>query len=404
MDNQKKNAQIKELIAKLYNKKTDRGISASVETTIEINTLKSLLRIKVSDSQIIKTIVYTPITSDSSVEEFEKKIQLVQNKENEDDKKTEWQIFIPLTLKLPKQRIIIYDQIYKTVNKEDLAKYKIVDFFRHTIFNDIFLEPKTMPDDPKSYLEVSSFGRDFYVAWNNIQPSFNILRGIVDYIITTGYWTYNSGLKCRSIVPHPKYVFGLSNKESKRYLEFMVNPGWNHKKDISKEQKVNFNRLLKAVEHRPKDNSIQALISDSFRIYSNGMDELAVEFSFLRFWQLAERICFPYKEKTNKDDITTRLNYFSKTYFIDKLDPYILSLKEKRNELVHHGIDHITEDDLNFVKTLCEKIIQWIVTYKDTIKTKKHLDLFLRSRDISDADLFATQNILTFIKKYRDKK
>jgi hypothetical protein len=403
MDKLQRETQIKELIGILFKKRTENGITASVGTTIEINTLKSLLSLKVNDSQIIKTIVYTPITTDLTVDEFENRIRIIQRKENEDDKKTQWRVFIPLSIKLPGRSYTIHEQIYKTVTKEGLSKYRGIEFFRHTIFNDIFLEPKILPDDPKSYLEISSLGRDFYVAWNNIQPTFNVLRGIVDYILTSGFWTYNSGFKSRSVIPHPKYVFGVSNKESKRYLEFNVNPGWNHKKDITKEQKNTFKRLLKVVEPRPKESTIHSLLSDSFRIYSNGMDDPSVEYSFLRFWQLAEGMCFPYKDRTNKDDIATRLNYFSKAYFIDKLEPYIISLKDKRNDMVHHGIDHITQDDLNFLKTLCDKIIQWVVTYKDILNTKKHLDLFLKSRDICDEDLFATQKVLTFIKKYRGK-
>ena len=59
-------------------------------------------------------------------------------------------------------------------------------------------------------------------------------------------------------------------------------------------------------------------------------------------------------------------------------DPMINALIDKRNNLVHHGIDQINENDLNFIKSLCEISIVWILQNHEKIPTEKHLEYFFK--------------------------
>jgi hypothetical protein len=77
-------------------------------------------------------------------------------------------------------------------------------------------------------------------------------------------------------------------------------------------------------------------------------------------------------------------------------------LSEKRNNLVHRGIDNIDQDDINILKIVCETALKWIIEEHNNLKTKLHLNEFYRLRTSSEKEIEAISDCIKYINNKKE--
>ena len=396
----KKN-EIDQILERLTNKLTDRGISWDIKTQLDFSILRSQLNIESTEGQIIKTLKKYSKAKKIDKDDFIKNLKAIQRSDLEEDRKTLWKLYLPLNIELPKRVIRANNQVYRVKSNKALSILWDIEFYKIFDLDNSKFEPVKFPQIKGSVLEIETYGRNLYSAWKTIYTSFALIRGTVDYSLAFSTWTFISGAKSRSRICHPNRIFGISKGKKPEYLEFIVNEGQSHFTKFSINEKKLLNYFFSILKNTPKQNSIEDLLYDGFRLYHHGMDERIIEYSFIRFWQLAERLSFPIKNKTNETNLMSRLNMLCKIHFKDNLETYVKSLLNKRNNFVHHGIEAIDENDLNFMKTLCEHTIYWIAYHRQYLKTRIHLEEFYRKKDTNDFDLNTSREVINFILSFR---
>ena len=255
----------------------------------------------------------------------------------------------------------------------------------------------------KKYLILSSKGATIDVAWKKVEPQFKTLKGIYDFCISYKSWTLlNSNKQARTKIPHPKYVFGFSDSGAASYIEFIINDCQKKSDPLKKNEILIFNQIIQFLKHNPAIDSIEFFLSDLFRLYSEAMDENLFSNSYLRFWQLLEKISLP-EPRGSFNELKNRIHFFLReAYYID-ITNYFESLIKKRNELVHRGIDNIEIADISLLKNLSEKMILWLYNNRKIITTTKHLESYYNSVNKKNMDLMISSKMMSKILRHREK-
>jgi len=156
------------------------------------------------------------------------------------------------------------------------------------------------------------------------------------------------------------------------------------------------------LKQNPAVDSIEFFLSDLFRLYSEAMDENLFSNSYLRFWQVLEKISMS-EPRGSSNEFKNRMQFFLReAYPIDMINYFDLLIK-KRNELVHRGIDNIEIADISLLKNLSEKIILWLYNNRKIIKTTKHLESYYSAINRNNLDLSISSKMMLKILHNRKK-
>ncbi len=388
------------LIKKLYAKKTNSGgIRFEFSTIIEVNLLRSLLKIECEDYHIFNAIrkIDDPELVDKDF--FEKSVTNIINNENERDQKNNWKIIIPFEIKINLRALTIDGLKFK------IASYRYIRKKHPLVYNQFFQEQlistKEITNNKIKYLIVETNGHSLYRAWKKIEPNFSILRGIIDFSLSYNSWVTNFKPEIRTSILHPEIVYGISDDAKLLFLKFLVKKKPINQREIFNKKNSFFNKIIYDLHNSIKERSIQELLSDIFRLYSQAMDEEEDKYCFLKFWQIVERIAMTESNKSSNEQVKKYLIFFTEPSDDYNFKTYLDKLAQKRNDLVHRGIDRIEDSDLNMMKSICDLAIKWIFINRKKLKTINHLDLFFSSRDINNSKIATTVEVLNFIKKKR---
>jgi hypothetical protein len=394
---------ILDLIKKLYKKRTSTGVGITYDpiTIVEINLLRSLLKFECKDYHIIKTITSVQDIDSLELPTFIDSLKNITLSESVKDHLIKWTIIIPLDINFKIRQLKINGFTFKIFSFSTLKKTFPVEFYHY--FKQQKIETKKIEDKKCKYFIVEANGSSLYRAWKKVEPTFNLMRGLMDFILSYNTWTFFTWPQLRTNIPHPKNVFGISSESRAEYLDFAIQKSSPKKIEVSLKQKSNLIKYLKLFKADPGKKSINELLADIFRLYSQAMDENDLQYCFLRFWQIAERIALSDPNGPSSEIIKKRINFFTNPKPDFDLSPYIDKLSTKRNELVHRGIDDIEETDFNILKSICELAIVWLYVNRTKYKTVHHLEIYFSSKDQSDSRINAAIDILTYIKKQRLK-
>lgn len=392
-----------DLIIKLYLKKTSSGVGIQFDpiTIVEINLLRSLLSYDCLDYHIIKAITSISDITQINLKTFEDSIKQITKSEKLRDHLTKWKILIPLEVVLRKRQIKINGLTFNVISYKTLKKTYPTEYYLY--FQGQKLQTEKIENRKCRYLVIESNGSSLYNAWKNIEPTFNVLRGLFEFILSYGQWTFFTIPNFRTMVKHPETVYGISSDSKQEFLKFILlktKPGLI---EFKKNQIPGLNKYLNVLKKKPKENSLINLISDIFRIYSQAMEEYDLQYGFLKFWQMAERIALSDPGGPSASTVKKRLTFFTNPTPDFDMTPYIEKLSIKRNKLVHRGIDDIEESDFNILKSICERAIVWLYSKRRNFITLHHLELYYTSKDLDQNKINATIETLAYIKKERKK-
>lgn len=393
-----------DLIKKLFAKRTTsgNGINYDPVTIVEINLLRSLLKFECSNYHIIKAITNIGNIEDITLIDFTKSLKRITLSESTKDHEVTWEIIVPLPISIRKRQLKINGYTIKIISYSTLRKKHPLSF--HKYFNDQALETKKIDCRKYKYLIVNADGFTLYRAWKTFESTYNLFRGLANFIVSYNTWSFFSWPKIKADLSYPKYIFGITKKLGPTYIEFEVQESPPKNIIINTKQIRNLEKYLKLFQKKPDKNTINDFLADIFRLYCQAMDENTLSYCFLGFWQIAERIASSDLNRPSSELIKKRLTFFTNSNSEVDLSPYLDTLFYKRCNLVHKGIDEIEESDFNILKSICEYIIVWLYSNRLRYKTIYHLETYFSSKDVGNDNINAAIQTLNHIKKQRKKK
>jgi hypothetical protein len=389
-----------EIVKRLISKPVNLNLLFNVSSILEINNLRSIINIDCSDHQIIDAL--SKLNKDSNVK-LSDLISAVKIKVKSDEKANEsnlWSIVVPFEAPINRRTLTINGCVIKLSSYSSLKKYRNKEYSMSARES---LYPIRIEKQSHKFLILTSKGANINVAWKKVEPQFKTLKGIYDLCISYNSWTLlNSNKQSRTRIPHPKYVYGLSDSGVATYIEFITNDCQKKHDPLKTNQILIFNQIIKFLKQDPALDSIEFFLSDLFRLYSEAMDENLFSNSYLRFWQLCEKISLS-EPRGSFNELKNKIQYFLNEAYPTDITSYFESLIRKRNDLVHRGIDNIEIADISLLKNFSEKMILWLYNNRKIIKSTKHLESYYNSVNKNNIDLLISSKMMIKILRQRKK-
>lgn len=371
--------------------------------------LNSIKRNELNRSAVNKTLTAMKANSNNKLDEFSDTYYLIKKElSSKKPLKTKWTFFIPIeaefenTINYPISITLIGNK-YQLVNKISQSKRLLSSFpFRLYEYEKQVKEHLMNPN--MIFLSIASYGVDWYSAWENITPSFDVLRGVMEFSFSFRGFQISSQSKPRSKIPHPKWLIIRNDKnvfdgstfnvqDYKIISKFKFSP--RHIRAIK-----NNTRILKS-EYSP--NSSKQLLFSCLRLYSDAMDGYYYYNQFLSLWNIAEVICLSDDFGGETKKVSKRLAWFGKDIDLAStgISNILDSLASKRNDLVHKGFSDINEDDINHLKFAIDIALLWLYKSLSKFKTIQHLSHYYRLRDTNRKELNVISETISIINKLR---
>ncbi len=218
------------------------------------------------------------------------------------------------------------------------------------------------------YFVIKVYGRNIGYAVKKAAYNLNINVGLYAFAIYRGY-----GVKSFGMGPFPSegsitkikipLVYVLKNNECENILfTFYEEPSGSE--DISQNHLALIEDIISFLQEI-KDNKLYILLTEAFANYYDALQTSSYSISFLKFWNIIERLLL-HKKGINLTEITTRLNSTYPEIEPSKKDiqDLINILVRKRNLFVHESEDKISSDDKDFMKIMVEHVILTLINLR----------------------------------------
>jgi len=238
-----------------------------------------------------------------------------------------------------------------------------------------FNRPDYPRTSPKYYLVAECHGPTRAVAWERLTPAFDTLMGYVEAYLSIGR-SQILGNSIRAQLRHPAWMLFRPEEGEIGHTIFVVDR--DRKPNMLKLTDEDIRKLREQsgfIREVPKSSSTAALLTDAFRLYHQALNRLHRADCFLGLWQTLEALVFSGEIGADSQKIIQRA-----TWYVRQLDlpgsgmTHLLdALSDKRNDIVHHGVNEITNEDINMLKLVCDAALGWVVNNLDEIPDKAHL-------------------------------
>lgn len=228
-------------------------------------------------------------------------------------------------------------------------------------------------------IKIAVIGRDLNYAINKIFPELELLFGFLSYVrfsFMKGYrWSYDGDYSIDKldyisffvlddngniVSPLTDYTIRLTIRDWKnsKLVDLDIDRDPDRFKiyyDFAKEDKSNKNKT-KMWEN----------LKEFLRLYHSACSEKNIDYSFLSFWMVSEKILKKINGKTRDQEILRIIEKILKMYYKWPVESFIEKrikfLYNKRNKLVHEGNFHIiSEEDRNLSKLIADCILWFYI-------------------------------------------
>src|SRR5699024_7504888 len=235
-------------------------------------------------------------------------------------------------------------------------------------------------------------------------PAFDLFKGFIEFQYSFGSQRFGSGIKTRAKLPHPQWFIGYNGEETTRASTFIV-----AEHEVKKPIELTGEKISilcdksSFLRNIPTNKSINSLIADALRLYSQALDERFRSGCFLGLWQTLETIALSKEVNGDTDKICNRIAWHGKRFDLpgSGIKYRLRQLARKRNDLVHRGIRDILDNDINTLKIIAEVSIGWLQNKRDNLSTERHLNTYYQYRTVSTTDINGVQETLEFISDSR---
>ena len=326
-------------------------------------------------------------------------------------KKYQWTSFIPLRLEWLDDLNIGQITLFGTTFKFHLSNYaeKTIgkDNFKD-ILRDLRISTKwQIKDLPNCWLTCKTSNVDFIQSWKDIGYSLYAIRSLIE-LSTCGFtFKHSWPFQPRFSLPFPLYIICISDvghrdfyyfpklyEESKEKPFKISSKAWTWVKDNARKLKSPL-----------KDNSIELLIANALRLYSQSLDDIASNLCLLSLWQMAETITLSQNFGGQTEKVCNRLALFGK--MLKGVDSLILKdalsvISHNRNEIVHSGRDSdVDQRMIHILQMTCTLGLLWLLGHEKNLKTIDHLELYYQYNSQNNANIQSLKEVIRFIEKTR---
>ena len=282
-----------------------------------------------------------------------------------------WRFFMPISIAVKPDiilplRIQVLGKDFRLLSLPSLKKRLDKDTIRE-LTDPVRIKEHTgasYENPPKTYLSVSVRGSSQYLAWNDVSPAFDALRGLIELSFGFLSWRLTYGRhNARRKVPHPPWMVARKSGSPVEWLIFETEDnGYQERFDLDKEGLSAVRKNAAILKKEPQRHSTLFLLADCMRLYSQAMDARSRHLCFLGFWQLAEAITRSETFGGKTDKVASRIAWHgSRTKLVGSgYSETLLALGKKRNNIVHRGIHGIEDIDVNVLKLACDVAIGWL--------------------------------------------
>ena len=401
-DNRNEDAQ--KIIDYLYPQIKGNRITVSFLNTIAFKELSARTKDNISTSSILHVLVKMKKSNKKSTLDFEElyneeyiKRELTKNK---------WEFFLPTEImkgKYKRKSFQICNKKFNISSCQSLQKKLGMETMSRNI--KLLSSDSSVFNRLKVFFVVRERGVNLEDAWNKISPAFELLRGIFQFVTSMSKCSYNSGNIPLTSCQHPQWMLIKRPDNEIEGRKFFVD-SCHFKKEIelNKNQYIFFNDILRLFKNRPGEKSTLSVLADSLRLYSQALDAKYRYNCFLSLWQALEAISVSEFVGGSTEKIKKRIIWHTEKYKLvgTGLKETFEVLSEKRNNLVHRGIDNIDQDDINILKIVCETALKWIIEEHNNLKTKLHLNEFYRLRTSSEKEIEAISDCIKYINNKKE--
>jgi len=375
----------------------DSGFTYRIDVIIKIEVLKAYFDSKIQRHHIIKALHSIKESASQDSETFQRNLDQCLKEEKKEDSKTFWRIILPVNVKLAKRKIHLNGFEFTSLSGKNLKYFPRGEYSINERGGDFYSMKRPVTN---RMLVVNVQGRNHYSAWYNLDYTFSLLRGIVDFAFSKGVWDAFVQNRSRTNIKHPKYIFGI-HKDSKRYIEFITEDLPDRKPIVNDVRRRLFNKLTTILANKPHKGSINELLSNCLVLYSEAMSAIDEAYCFLSFWQILEGITL---SQPGESKVVKRLNYFVEEVFKHSLTEYIQSLADKRNDFVHRGIRRIDTNNILLTKEICDLAMNWLISNIKALPTQNHLESFYSLKDSNSKELNTKLEVIQLVKNSRSFK
>ncbi|NHI92043.1 MAG: hypothetical protein EAX96_06030 [Candidatus Lokiarchaeota archaeon] len=227
------------------------------------------------------------------------------------------------------------------------------------------------------------------VLFKKIKLFFGILAFSIHAFIDTEQWIGDPNDMSLSENPLEKFLLVVKeNKEifypnSNNWKNYDFNKIYEYKTlsprdkwKIDNNINGNYNQLMKFLDFydKQKNSTLKSFFEDIFALYLDAIIEKKLEFSFLKFWVIIEKIMKMGRKQTDESFTKNLEKIIAEKY----LKTLIKDLYSKRNNLVHEfQRDFITQDDRNLSKQIAESIISELIEFNINIDDIEELGILI---------------------------
>lgn len=329
-------------------------------------------------------------------------------------KKYQWTSFIPLKLVWPNgvlsKQITLFDITFKfhrlCFTKNKIGKNNLEDILKQIRLSTGW-KLKELPD---CWITCSGSYVDFIQSWRDIAFSLYGLRSLIDLSVSAFGFKHSWPFQPRFYLPFPLYVIGLSETgqsdfyyfqkgyDENKEKPFVVKPqGWGWVQDNAK-------KLRKLLQ----DDSIELLISNCLRLYSQSLDDITSNLCLLSLWQMAEAITLSQNFGGKTDTVCSRLAWFGRMLQdadISSLKDALSVISHDRNEIVHSGRDKDTDQRMiHILQMTCNLGLFWLLGNMYSFKTVNDLELYYQCCSKNNAEIHSLEKAIRIVKKTRKQK
>ena len=249
----------------------------------------------------------TPVLSamhtrlENSIEEFEARAARQANARQSKVAKAQkkWRFFTPIDIEVDTKvrrpvRVSVSGRAWFFLTYKSLERFIGKTTLRRASL-DIFHYRK-VDMDYGTFLSGSCRASTWEEAWSSLEPSFDLLRGWIEFTLGFGgYRILSSDQGARRKVPHPPWVIGKPEHGKATGVPFILEEQPLRRKPFWFDQKV-FDILAKNAKSLPNntdERSIDALLQSVIRLYAQAVDAQLNYSCLLGLWQIAETIAQP---------------------------------------------------------------------------------------------------------------
>lgn len=325
---------------------------------------------------------------------------------------TSWKFYVPFDIQLGKGlkrpvRLRILGEAFFFTSRDSVQRQlgkrklqKIASRYRHRGGHDY-------PNGAEVFLTTTSAGTSYEVAWEQIEPAFDALRGLIEFSCGFSRLQISTAQKPRRLIPHPRLLVATTNGKDVEVAYFLAEDHqYTQLFVLNSERLESVKMVANRIARQPPQDSTLAVLADSFRLYAQAMDARFNYGCFLGLWQLAEAMTLSKVFGGDVDKVVSRLSWHEHRLKLvgSGVRESLGILKEKRNDIVHRGIHKITEEEVNFFKLLCDHVLLWLLRESKTLVTRLHLEQFYKLRDQSKKNLAAMKGCINYVNKLRKKR